>query len=339
MFSSAQAGNSAGMTTRTLDEQLIASLRDAHALEQMALAQLERAPGIAGEDALKLALRDHEVETRVHERLVRARLEAHGAKPSATRDLAGEAGGAGFVLFARVRPDTPVTLATHAYSYEHLELAAYELIARLAEIAGDHQTAVVAHRIRGEEAAMAERVAGTFERTVAASLEAGAHDDPGERLTTYLNDAHALESQALTLLEQAVEIGGDPELESAYRDHRAETGDHRAALEELLARDGASPSRLKDAALGLGALNLGAFFQSQADTPAKLAAFAYAFEHLEIGGYEQLRRVAQAAGDAEAVEVAERILGDERAAAETLLALFDVAVDASLEAVGAGATS
>ena len=38
-------------------------------------------------------------------------------------------------------------------------------------------------------------------------------------------------------------------------------------------------------------------FGAQPDTPAKLAGFAYAFEHLEIGAYELLRRVAQRAGD------------------------------------------
>jgi len=323
------------MGTRTLDEQLVVSLRDAHAMEQMALAQLERAPAVAGEEALKLALRDHLVETRVHERLVRERLEAHGARPSGLRDLAAEAGGAGFVLFARVQPDTPGKLATHAFSYEHLELAAYELLARLADLAGDHETAIVAHRIRGEEAAMATRLAATFARTAAASLEQGAREDAGARLATYLSDAHALEQQGVTLLERAVEIGGDPALVQAYRDHLGETRDHIGALEELIARHDGGPSRLKDAALALGARNLGMFFRAQADTPGKLAAFAYAFEHLEIGGYEQLRLVAEAAGDREAVEAATRIVGDERAAAETLLALFDVAVQASLEAVGA----
>jgi len=322
------------MGTRTLEDQLIASLRDAHALEQMALAQLERAPAIAGEDALKLALRDHFYETRVHERLVRERLEAHGAKPSGLRDLAGEAGGAGFVLFARLQPDTPGKLAAHAYSYEHLELAAYELLAHLADLAGDHETAVAAHRIRGEEAAMATRLEAAFERTAAASLDAGARDDPGARLVTYLDDAHALEQQGATLLERAIEIGGDPRLEDAYRGHLDETRDHLTAVEELLDRRDGGRSRLKDAALRMGARNLGAFFRAQADTPGKLAAFAYAFEHLEIGGYEQLRQVALAAGDAEAAEAAERILGDERTAGETLLALFDVAVHASLEAVG-----
>ncbi|MBS1870792.1 MAG: DUF892 family protein [Actinobacteria bacterium] len=323
------------MTNRTLEEQLVASLRDAHALEQMALAQLERAPAIAGEDALKLALRDHEVETRVHERLVRERLDAHGAKPSGLRDLAGEAGGAAFALFARVQADTPGKLAAHAFSYEHLELAAYELLARLADAAGDHETAVVAHRIRGEEAAMAARIEARFPRTAAASLEAGARDDPGARLATYLADAHALESQGVTLLERASSIGGDARLERAYADHLDESRAHLAAVDELLDARHASPSRLKDAALRAGALNLGLFFQSQADTPGKLAAFAYAFEHLEIGGYEQLVHVAEAAGDAQAADAARRILGDERAAAETLHALFDVAVDASLAAVGA----
>ncbi|HET6448916.1 MAG TPA: DUF892 family protein [Conexibacter sp.] len=323
------------MGIRTIEEQLVASLRDAHALEQMALAQLKRAPSIANEDALKLALRDHEVETRVHERLVRERLEAHGAKPSGLRDLAAEAGGTAFVLFARAQADPPGKLATHAFAYEHLELAAYELVARLAELAGDHATAVVARRIRGEEAAIAARIERLFDRTVAASLAAVAHEDPGERLMTYLNDAHALERQSATLLEQATAIGGAPELDQAYADHLDETRDQLAVLDELLdARDG-SPSRLKDAALTTSALNLGLFFKTQADTPGKLAAFVYAFEHLEIGGYEQLRRVAAAARDDEVAEVARRILGDEHAAAETILGLFDVAVDASLTAVGA----
>lgn len=32
---------------------------------------------------------------------------------------------------------------------------------------------------------------------------------------------------------------------------------------------------------------------AQPDTPPKLAGFAYALEHLEIGSYELLRRVAE----------------------------------------------
>ena len=52
--------------------------------------------------------------------------------------------------------------------------------------------------------------------------------------------------------------------------------------------------------------------------------FSYAFEHLEIGAYEQLTRVARRAGDGETALVADQILPDERAAAEMLYGRFDV---------------
>ena len=83
----------------------------------------------------------------------------------------------------------------------------------------------------------------------------------------------------------------------------------------------------------LGALNWGGFFQAQPDTPAKLAGFAFAFEHLEIAAYELLRRVAERAGEAEIGQVAERILPEERAAAEKIASRWDAAVDASLSQV------
>jgi ferritin-like metal-binding protein YciE len=83
-----------------------------------------------------------------------------------------------------------------------------------------------------------------------------------------------------------------------------------------------------------GALNWGMFFQTHPDTPGKLACFAYAFEHLEIAGDEELKRVAEQAGDQETVALADRIPGEERAAAERLFGAFDRAVEASLEAVG-----
>lgn len=81
----------------------------------------------------------------------------------------------------------------------------------------------------------------------------------------------------------------------------------------------------------LGALNWGAFFQAQPDTPAKLAAFAYAFEHLEIAAYELLARVAHRVGDARAVQLAGEVLLEERAAAQRLRGLFVPALEASLQ--------
>src|SRR5205085_2022639 len=160
------------------------------------------------------------------------RLQARGGGESKLKDLLMRVGGAGFLLFARAQPDTPGKLVAHAYSYEHMELAAYDLLSRVAERADDTETVELAHRIRDEE----------------------------DRL-----DAR----------------GGDS-------------------------------SSLKDTAMRAGALNWGMFFQTHPDTPGKLACFAYAFEHLEIAGYEELKRVAQRVGDEETVAAAERILSEER---------------------------
>jgi ferritin-like metal-binding protein YciE len=119
-----------------------------------------------------------------------------------------------------------------------------------------------------------------------------------------------------------------------FSDHLAETRDHADLVQQRLHALGEDTSSLKDAALRLGALNWGAFFQGHPDTPGKLAGFAYAFEHLEIGGYEQLLRVAQRAGDEQTAELAQRILADERGAATRIAGMFGEAAAASLRALG-----
>ena len=322
---------------RDISEQLVKYLTDAHSIEVQALAQMKAAPKLAGDPQLTDAFSAHLSETEEHERLVRGRLQAHGAKPAPLKDLAGRVTGAGFVLFARSQPDTPGKLATHAFSYEHMELAAYDLLERVAKRAGDAETGEVARRIRAQEEAMSGRLAQSWDAAVDASLRDKGAEDIGKDLESYLTDAHALEAQAIQLLTSAPKLAGTPELERAYREHLDESREHERLVEERLRARDAKPSRIKDAAMRLGALNWGGFFASQPDTPAKLAAFAYAFEHLEIGAYEQLRRVARRAGDAQTASAAERILDEERVAAETVFAGLEPALDASLEDVGARA--
>jgi ferritin-like metal-binding protein YciE len=317
-----------------IDDQLNDYLTDAHSIEEQALRQLEIAPKIAGDPALEAAFREHLAETQGHEELVRARLEALGASPSRLKEAVMSAGGVGFALFAKSQPDTPGKLTAHAYSYEHLELAGYELLMRVAEEAGDPETVDIARRIRDQEAAMAERLAGLFDRAVDASLHAKDPDDLADQLRKYLADAHAIEGQATQLLQRGEKIGGHSDLRRLYAEHLGETRTHQRMVEARLDARGGSPSVLKDAAMRLGALNWGVFFQAQPDTPGKLAAFAFAFEHLEIGGYEQLRRVAERAGDHETIRTVDGILIQERAAAARLQSAFDQAVEASLEARG-----
>src|SRR5256714_6507067 len=153
----------------TLDEQLTKYLTDLHAIEEQALVQLRRAPDIAGDPALVRVFSEHLEETERQEELVRRRLEARGAAPSRVKDAVAAASGLPFVLFARSQPDTPGKLTAHAFSYEHLELAGYELLRRVAERAGDTETAQAAARISDEERAMAGRLAELFGTPATAS--------------------------------------------------------------------------------------------------------------------------------------------------------------------------
>ena len=117
----------------TLEEQLIKHLTDVHSIEVQALQQMRVAPRMARDPELALAFREHIVETEEQERRVRDRLEAQQADPSRLKDAAARAGGVGMALFARAQPDTPGKLVAHAYSYEHMEFAAYELLSIVAE--------------------------------------------------------------------------------------------------------------------------------------------------------------------------------------------------------------
>jgi ferritin-like metal-binding protein YciE len=184
---------------------------------------------------------------------------------------------------------------------------------------------------------MGDRLAGCFDAAADAALREVDPDDLSTQLDKYLADAHAIEAQALVLLGKATALAGSPELTSAYSSHCGQTEEHQRLVAARLDARGASPSKLKDAALSLGALNWGAFFAAQPDTPAKLAAFSYAFEHLEVAAYELLRRVAARAGDEDTEHVADRILGEERAAAAHVRSLFGQALDASLAEQGVAA--
>ena len=141
-----KTGVGARQWERDRDEQIVKYLADVHSIELQALAQLRAAPEIAGDERLSEAFEQHLIETEDQERRVRERLEALGGGPSKLKDAAGTVGGWGMVAFAASQPDTPGKLAMHAYSYEHMELAAYELLRRLAERAGDAETARGARR-------------------------------------------------------------------------------------------------------------------------------------------------------------------------------------------------
>jgi ferritin-like metal-binding protein YciE len=154
--------------------------------------------------------------------------------------------------------------------------------------------------------------------------------DLRDELVKFLRDAHGMEQQSLQTLQAAVAVAGDPQLESLYQGHIVETQRHLELLKERLETQDASRSIMRDLAGRLTAAQLGAGVVADSDTPAKLVAVAYGFEHFEIAMYELLKRVAERAGDDDAVEMAEKILVNERQAAEKLAASYDLALERSI---------
>lgn len=155
-------------------------------------------------------------------------------------------------------------------------------------------------------------------------------EDLTQQLVKCLIDAHALEKQAIQLLDKGADFIGDEETARILRAHLLQTQEHERYVAERLQAHGESPSKLKDVAMQIGALGIGGAAKAAPDTPMRLVTVAFAFENLEIATYEFLKRLAQRAGDAETAEVAERILAQEQAAAELVAGTFDRMLELTL---------
>lgn len=317
--------------SRTPQQQVVHFVSDMYSVEEQALAQLVSAPEVVGEPSLAEAFRVHYQETQQQADAVRRRLEELGGSPSTIKDAVMRLGGKGFLLFAQALPETPGRLVDHAYSYEAMEWAGYDLLMRFAQRAGDGATAEMAKTIRSEERTMMDRLEQGFDAAEQASHAETPPEQMDERLRTHLAEAHAFEAQAEALYRKSEKIAGSPTLHGIYSEQLDKVREHARLVEERLTALSSSPSAAKDFALAAGGVNWGLFFQAQSDTAAKLAGFLYAFIHLEIGGYELLKRSARRAGDAPTAQLAESILAEKRAMAEQLRGAFDAAVDATLE--------
>jgi ferritin-like metal-binding protein YciE len=146
-------------------EHLIQHLQDMYALEYQAAKQIERAVQIGKRYEVADAYEEHLEQTREQQRQLEERLEARDCPVKAIEHLTMRSEPLGLRLLADIAPESPAKLAMHMYALGQLEVAAYELLKRIAEQAGDDETVELAEKILKEERDAAERVAKTFDHS------------------------------------------------------------------------------------------------------------------------------------------------------------------------------
>jgi ferritin-like metal-binding protein YciE len=158
------------MTDDRLQQKLADYVEDAHAMEQNVSRMLDSMISTTDDPEITDMLRHHKEETERQEQRLRERLDALGAGTSARKQAQTIAAALMKGAADHVRGDQAGKNARDGYTTEHMEIAAYELLERLAERAGDTQTAEVARENRAEEEEMAAKIDANWDRFVDLTL-------------------------------------------------------------------------------------------------------------------------------------------------------------------------
>lgn len=152
-----------------------------------------------------------------------------------------------------------------------------------------------------------------------------------------LRNAHALENEALTLIDRQTErLAQYANVEQRLRSHRGETERQIERLETILESLGESHSAFKDAAMSFGG-NIAAMGHAMASDEILKNSFAnFAFENFEIASYTALITMAEAGGFTDAIPLLKETLQEERAMATFLEETLPLVVNKYLSLRAAG---
>ena len=157
-----------------LEAKLVEYIDDAYAREQNVLRMLEGMIGTTDDPQMKRALERHRKQTEKQAERLEGCLREHGATPSLVKEAGGVMGAMLKSVVDMARGDKAGRNARDGYATEHMEIASYQLLERVAKKAGDKRTAAVARQNREEEEAMARSIAAKWSKVVDLSLkEAG----------------------------------------------------------------------------------------------------------------------------------------------------------------------
>ncbi|HEV2566223.1 ferritin-like domain-containing protein [Microvirga sp. CF3016] len=139
---------------------------------------------------------------------------------------------------------------------------------------------------------------------------------------TGLENAHALEKQAIQLMERQVErFENYPEMSDLLRRHITETEGQIRRLDEMLHTFGADRSILKDMATQFMANLAAAGHMPMADEVLKNTFANHAFENFEIASYKSLIVMAEASGNQKFIPGLQETLREEE---KTAQAVYDM---------------
>jgi ferritin-like metal-binding protein YciE len=154
----------------SIRDQLVKHIDEAIAMEENVKRMLDGMIQTMDDPQVIDLLEHHKVETEEHSQRLRRRLEAHGASPSMVREATGILGALAKLPLDMVRGEKAGRNARDAYATEHMEIASYRLLERVATRAGDEETAEVARRNLADEEAMARKLDEHWDLFAAQSL-------------------------------------------------------------------------------------------------------------------------------------------------------------------------
>jgi ferritin-like metal-binding protein YciE len=157
--------------TDALRDKVVNYVQDAAAMEQSSLMMLKSMLSHTEDAELRQLFEHHIAETEQHGARIRSRLQALGESTSKSRQGNALLGSMFKGVLDQVRSEKPSKDARDGYLTEQLEIASYELLTRLADRAGDTQTADIARLNLDDERAMAEKISASWDKVLDLTLQ------------------------------------------------------------------------------------------------------------------------------------------------------------------------
>ena len=141
----------------THEENYLAWVKDAHAMEKQAESMLEKMSGrLEHYPDLKARIDQHIEETRQQQALVQSVIDRYDTSSSTFKDAMGKLSAMGQAMGGMMADDEVVKGAISGYVFENLEIGSYTSLIAAAKLVGDTEGVRIFTQIREQEIAMAE---------------------------------------------------------------------------------------------------------------------------------------------------------------------------------------